>query len=1095
MASATDISTGLGAGLRREADEMLVGAPNAQNIAAAGTLRALNTAGLNIPRALGSALQSLPLVGNGQSYGQNYEAAKEREEAYARQAPYAAGLGTATGIVGGALALPSLQAAKGASLLGRSAANAATGAGYAAVGELVDNQDLGKAAEAAAIGGAAGGLLTPVAEYAIKGAQALTRSPYFSGGARVQNEAGELTTTAKAALQKEGIDPDQITDEGRAMMALAFSRKGENPAAMREAVASEFGIPLSRGQATGDARALGLEAAALAGDRGSKAQGVGRDFTARQQSAIDAARQDISERVGRGVQIENPTQAAEVIADQAREYGGRASREAEAAEQAAREALSRIRGPNPIDQVDAGARVRQGIVDEAGVAKGRYRAAYDDLAELPGEFSPKVFDGLGTRVADSLGADVPIDPVLTPAANRALADINNAASILGVTDGAGATAQQVEQLRKRIGAYYPATAQNPTDRMALGRIRSAFDDQMRGAAETGQFGSRSAPQAPAAGAVDDFPGFGLAGLPEPAAALPAGAPEPMGRFMARNGGLQLTDDARAMDLNRAYYPGAGTLARHDGIPLDQWRVKLVEAGYLPAEASSGMAGAGQRDTANEIMEALRAERTGAGQARYRMDDEARIGGQKALDQVASENADNAVMVDRQARRIAIDMEGFGYRPQDLDKGALSDAAEAMVRGEVDDVATAYERAVARRAEPVEAGRNSPAVADDAPFPELGEGFTPAPAGSALPAATPEGEQYAEAGRLARSLFRDYQTKFAPQGAGDDVGLAMRKIVDRNAEPVEVSRMLYGGSPGLNLRIADRIKTTLGEQSEAWAAHQQGFISSVVNGRDMSPKAISDRIGAALTGEKRALAFKVLSDEQVRGLRDFQTAVRTGQAAREAVPDWITTLGRSDFDPNRITGDLFGAGIPGSRPGSAAYAGALKRFVGEDSAEWSGLRQAAWRRLVETPDGSAGLTPRVMAQRIREFTDGKGAGLARKMFSPEELAEFRRFGTAVQTTVGPDGALRPNGGGKAGQIAGKALDSIAAALGFQAGGLPAAGAIYTGRFGTRLLQDGFAARAARQSFEGGAPRAAAPRGPVLDLRPIGTGSGLAAEYGL
>lgn len=1094
MASATDISTGLGAGLRREADEMLVGEPNAQNIAAAGTLRAINTAGLNIPRALGSAMQSLPLVGNGQGYSQNYSDAKDREEAYARQAPYAAGLGTATGIVGGALAFPSIQAAKGAGILGRSAANAATGAGYAAASELIDNQDLGKAAEAGAIGGVAGGLLTPVAEQAVKGVQALARSSYFSRGGSIQSSGGELTKTARAVLAREGIKGEDLTPELEAQIIGTFARKGETPAAAREAIAGEFGIPLSRGQATGDAAALDLEAAALAGERGTKARSVGEDFASRQAAAIDAARQQLAERAGRGVKIDNPTQAAEIVADEARGYSTRATQEAEAAERQAQDALTRLRGANPLDQVDAGARVRQGIVDEAGAAKGRYQDAYRGVEELPGEFTPEAVQRFGSRVEARLGPDEFIDPVLAPMASRFLADIKNAPTILKLGEGEGASAQQIEQLRKRASLYWQGAAQNPSDRRQLGLIRDAFDAERQAAAETGLFGAR-APQAPAAAAVDDFPGFALSGLPDPAAAIPAGAPEPMGRFMARNGGLQLTDDARAADLNRAYYPGAGTLARQDGIPLDQWRVKLVEAGYLPAEASGGMAGAGQRDTANEIMEALRAERTGAGQARYRMDDEARIGGQKALDRVSSENADNAVMVDRQARRIAIDMEGFGYRPQDLDKGALSDAAEAMVRGEVDDVATAYERAVARRAEAVETGRAAPAVADDAPFPELGEGFTPAPAGSALPVATPEGQQYAEATRLARSLFKDYRTKFAPQGAGDDVGLAMRKIVDRNAEPVEVSRMLYAGSPGLNLRIADRIKTTLGEQSEAWAAHQQGFLSSVINGRDMSASAVSERINTALTGEKRALAFKVLTDEQVSGLRQFQSAARQAQAAREAVPDWVATLGRTDFDPNRVTGDLFGSGIPGSRPGSASYATALKKFVGEDSEAWLGLRQAAWRRLVETSDGSAGLAPRVMAQRIREFTDGKGAGLARRMFSPEELAEFRRFGASVQAAVKPDGSARPNGGGKAGMIAGKALDGISALLAAQAGGLPAGAAVFTGRFGTRLLQDGVAARAARRSFEGGAPTLSRSAGPVLDLKAIGIGSGLATEYGL
>lgn len=1106
MASKTDISSGLGEGVRRVADEMLVGKPDADNIAAAGTLRAINTAGLNVPRALGSALQSLPGIGNGQGYSQNYEAAKEREEAYARQAPYAAGLGTATGIVGGAVALPSIQAAKGASLIGRMSANAKTGLGYGALGELVDNQDLGKAASAGAVGYVAGGVLTPVAEKAAalvgRGVSAIAASPYFAKGAQVQNAAGELTSTAKAVLKQAGIAPDDLTPELQSQIVAAFSRKGESPAVAREALNAEFGIPLSRGQATGDSQALALEQAALVGDRGSRAEGVGRSFLDRQQSAIASSRRDISERLGRGVQVENPTQAAEAVADQARAFYGRSVTEADRLQAQADEALAAVRGPAPLDQVDAARVVAGGLREKAGEAKAAYRGAYQELADLPGEFHPRAFDDMGQRVAARLGDDVPIDPLLTPMASRALADLDGMTARLNLPEGRGPTADQIENQRKRFSLYLANTAQNPTDRRAVGRIRDLFTEETQALAEIGRFGPRSEPVGGVGGIADDFPSLPAGGLPGASEAIPAdaitlpkaqgGEPESLVRYLARNGGIQLTDDARAADLNRLYVPGAGTLARKNGRSLDDLRVNLVEQGFFPSDE---MGGASARDVSDKIMEAIRSERMG-GPARYRMEDEVRIGGQRAVDRVASENADNAAMVDRKARQIAIELEGFDIRPQDLDRAALNDAAEAMLRGETDDAVTLYDRAVARRgADAGEAVVAPPSPGDDVPFPELGEGFTPAPAGSALPSASPEGAAYAETAGKARQLFSEYRKTFAPQGAGDDVGRAMRDVIEREREPVETARALYGSNSGLSARVADRVKSIVGEGSEAWAAHQQGFLSSIVNGRDMNPAAVSARIQDALSGPKRDLAYRVLTDEQVKGLRQFQTAAQAAKAARQDVPDWIATLGRSDFDPNRITGDLFGSGIPGSRVGSASYASALKRFVGEDSDAWSGMRQAAWRRLVETPDGSAQLAPRVMAQRIQEFTAGKGSGLAKQMFSPEELAEIRRFGTAVQNTVGLDGKARPDGGGRAGKIMGQALDGIAAALGLSAGGIAGASAAYTGRFGSKLLQNGYQGRAARQSFGGGAPSLPRPASPVLDLRQIGVGSGLSAEYGL
>ncbi|WP_264051678.1 hypothetical protein [Methylobacterium flocculans] len=1105
MASKTDISSGLGEGVRRVADEMLVGKPDADNIAAAGTLRAINTAGLNVPRALGSALQSLPGIGNGQGYSQNYEAAKEREEAYARQAPYAAGLGTATGIVGGAVALPSFQAAKGANLVGRATANALTGAGYGALTELVDNQDLMKAAAGGAIGGVAGGLLTPVAEKAAslvgRGVSAIAGSPYFAKGAQVQNAAGELTSTAKAVLKQAGIAPDDLTPELQTQIVAAFSRKGESPAVAREALNAEFGIPLSRGQATGDAQALALEQAALVGDRGSKAEGAGRSFLDRQQSAIASSSRDISDRLGRGLQVENPTQAAEAVADQARAFYGRSVTEADRLQAQADEALAAVRGPAPLDQVDAARVVAGGLREKAGEAKAAYRGAYQELADLPGEFHPQAFDGMGQRVATRLGDDVPIDPYVTPMASRALADLDGMTARLNLPEGRGPTADQIENQRKRFSLYLANTAQNPTDRRAVGRIRDLFTEETQGLAEIGRFGPRSEPVGGVGGIVDDFPGIPGGGLPGASEAIPAGAraargrqgePESLLRFLEREG-LPYDAETRALDLHRRPAAGYGTLARRDAPTWDQLRTKLTEAGFDTYDEAGAASAASVKD---RVLNAIQDDLVN-GRKTYRIGEEGQAAGSsRALDRVVAENADNAAMIDRQARRITIDMEGYGVRPQDLDRAALNDAAEMMVRGEADDAATAYDRAVARRgADAGEAVVAPPAPGDDVPFPELGDGFTPAPAGSALPSASPEGAAYAETAGKARQLFSEYRKTFAPQGAGDDVGRAMRDVIEREREPVETARALYGSNSGLSARVADRVKSIVGEGSEAWAAHQQGFLSSIVNGRDMSPAAVSARIQDALSGQKRDLAYRVLTDDQVKGLRQFQTAAQAAKAARQDVPDWIATLGRSDFDPNRITGDLFGSGVPGSRVGSASYASALKRFVGEDSEAWSGMRQAAWRRLVETPDGSAQLAPRVMAQRIQEFTAGKGSGLAKQMFSAEELAEIRRFGTAVQNTVGLDGKARPNGGGVASKIMGKALDGIAAALGFSAGGVAGASAAYTGRFGSQLLLSGYQGRAARQSFEGGAPRLPRPASPVLDLRQIGVGSGLSAEYGL
>ena len=1059
-------SDALYGGLRSKADEMLVGKPGPVNQAAAALIRGSNAAGINIPRGGGGAVATgLGKVGLGpdRSYTQNLELAADQEDALSRQYPKTALAGTVAGVGAGAVVAPGAITATAWPM--RMAQGAALGGAYGGASELLGTADPMKALKAGVIGGAVGLVATPAIDLAIpvveKGGKALWSM--ISSGVPVTNAAGELTTTARAMLARQGVPNETLTPEVRSGIARVVARKGESEAAIREGLAEEFGIPLSRGQATGEAKALDLEQASLTGDRGTKAQGVAQDFAQRQSDAIEAAGGRIADRAGRGVTLDNPQQASEVVADQARELAKRSTAGADETQAYADHVLAQIRGGAPLDTLDAGATVASGLRDAAERSKGAYREAYGEVGRIPGTFDPGALDRMGARVRDRLGPEVPIDDRLTPAAASALQDLDNLPGLFGLKPGEGPNLQQVEQLRKRLVSRYGSTSQNPTDRRALGQIIDGLDQHVEDAMSVGLFGSSSRASGRAAGAVDDFPGAsaldtasaGSLTLPD----APTGSPETFARWLGRNGGVEMTGDTRAMDLHRTYVPGGGALARRDGTPLDQIRVKATEAGFLPPGADGETA----QEASNRILEMLQSERIG--RPHYRIEDEARIGGGREASRISESNAEHAAEVDRQARRMQIDFEGMGLGPRDIDRATLNDAAERMVLGHADNAAMAYEQAVARRGETARPeGTRSRTGGDDVPFPGLGEGTSVAasdvlPIGDTAPA---------DAMRNARSLFRAYKTDFAPQGAGDDVGLAMRKIVDRAAEPIEVSRMLYAGSPGLNIRIADRVKRVVGEDSPTWAAHREGYLSSIINGRDMTPKAVVSRIDAALSGERRGLTYRVLSDQQVAGLRQFQTASRAAQSARAEVPEWVAGLGRTDFDPNKVSADLFGSGIPGSRPGSAAFAGSLKKFLGEDSAEWSGLRLAAVQRLILKPDGSGMLPAKQVAQRLREFTDGKGSGLSKQLFEPELLAEMRRYGSAVQSTIRGDGSALPNGGGMAGKMAGKALDAIVTGIGFKLGGPAGAGAAWSGRLGSKAIQGQANAWRARRSFEEGAP---------------------------
>lgn len=1080
MASNLDTSTPAGAALRAKADEALVGKPDRSTPFLAALYRAGNTAALNIPRnaaaGIATGLGAVGVPGYGhRSFSENYDLAKDQEEAFARQAPKSALAGTVGGIVGGAAVLPAWGGA--ASAWGRAGQAAVTGGAYGLTSEALDSKDPSKALTAGAIGFGLGGSAGLLLEGAGKVVGALRKAaiPF-------RDQTGQLTGEARTAMRDAGIDPGDITPELASRLEQAFTVKGPSSAAAREAMAADQGITLSRGQSTLDPRSIDLERGALAGSRGPRAETIGQEFATRQAGEVDAARGRLQGMAARGEPlIDNPQAAFEAAADRARMAGADVTRRAAAARQAQEEALQAVRGPGQGDTLDGATAAVQGVRDAAERSRGAYRAAYDEVAQIPGEFTPGALDRMGTRIRARLGADVPIDDVLTPSATRAVADLDALPGLFNLEPGTGPNLQQVDQLRKRLVAYRGATSQNPTDRRAMDRILREFDDHVTDAMDLGQFGQRTAHGAEVG--ADDFPGStAIRAHDGPADAItmpagPAGSPETFGRWLARNGGVEMTGDARAMDLHRAYYPGAGTLARRNGTPLDQIRVKATEAGFLPPGADGETA----QEASGRIMDMLRAERIG--RPHYRIEDEARIGGGREAGRIAEDNAAHADAVAEQARRMAVEFDGMGLRSRDLDGGALHEAAERMVLGHADDAATAYEQAVTRRgaatADDAFAARAS--TPHDAPFPEAGEaasvrasdagGF---PAGDTAPA---------EAMRNARGLFREHKQAFAPRGPGDVAGQRLQKIVERDASPNDVVTALFGTTTGRvssgQIQTLTRLRSAVGADSDAWGAVQNSIVARYIggDGRDLA-----GRLDYLLRGEGRTIATGFLSDEQRRGLGQLRAAVSQTEAAHAAAPAWVSDLERSGFDPNRIASSLFGSGVPGAKVGAANEARAAKAFLGADSAEWSMLRQAAVQKLTD-PTISAAKT----VERLGAFTNGPGAGVARELFAPEELAQIRRFTGALRATILPDGTMRP-GGERTANVAAKALDMLAGMIAFKVGGLPAAAGTYSAKVGQRALVGGVGAAKARASFGGGAPRIPAP--PVaLPLGRLGTGVGL------
>lgn len=208
---------------------------------------------------------------------------------------------------------------------------------------------------------------------------------------------------------------------------------------------------------------------------------------------------------------------------------------------------------------------------------------------------------------------------------------------------------------------------------------------------------------------------------------------------------------------------------------------------------------------------------------------------------------------------------------------------------------------------------------------------------------------------ARAAFASYQRTFRPQGAGDDVGRAIQKIVERDATPEEVTNYLIGtsrvGEKGLSVRLADRIKSTLGENSP----------------------------------------------------------------------------------------------------------------------EWASVRQAAWQRLTDVPEGRLEMGAQKMSGRIADFVNGNGASLAERLFSADERKEMVRFSNILKATIPPSGTANPsNSGNRMMQLARQTMSAIGASVGATAGGFPGAVAGAAAGKTVESVSGGLAAREARKLYGGEMP---------------------------
>ena len=434
--------------LQTKADIMETGGPGAATAMPAVTSSFINAATLNLARnarALALAYK------NGTSFADQYAKEKAYDEAVARLHPY---LSTASGIAGGLASAPFLptfgmgkagvMAAEEAPGLIRSALSSGLTSGiYGGISGGLGEHTLGGAGSEALKSAGLGAALGPVINKALTTAS--SRSLY-----RPTDSAGNLTQDAENAIRAIGLDPTTKPQNALNSILNAFRAKGISPAAAREGVSREFGVPLTRGQALADPNAI--------------------------------AKEQMMETMGPVGQFLGKAQPEQVATSQ-REF----------------------MGPNaPSDYMEAARQTEQNVIQAHQAAHDAAQAQYDAEFSKKGIFDANAVRSMASSIEQKMqAANQVIDPDLNPAASKALKDMDDKLGSLNIKNqlGSNPTPAQMknvvginmkgmDQIRKRL-RMWKDKATSPDDKRLVGQMIEHFDDHVEDAVANGYFSGDS----------------------------------------------------------------------------------------------------------------------------------------------------------------------------------------------------------------------------------------------------------------------------------------------------------------------------------------------------------------------------------------------------------------------------------------------------------------------------------------------------------------------------------------------------------------------------------------------------------------------------
>ena len=121
---------------------------------------------------------------------------------------------------------------------------------------------------------------------------------------------------------------------------------------------------------------------------------------------------------------------------------------------------------------------------------------------------------------------------------------------------------------------------------------------------------------------------------------------------------------------------------------------------------------------------------------------------------------------------------------------------------------------------------------------------------------------------------------------------------------------------------------------------------------------------------------------------------------------VENLLNKDVTGREAVNYIFGASALGRKQGVTATVKRLKEILPPE--QFNTVREAAWLRVVEKAYQGGQFSRAKALTSIDDALNGNGAAAMKALFSPEQIAQIRKFRRVIATTVTPKDATGPSG---------------------------------------------------------------------------------------